>query len=176
MRARGVAWRALVTCPLRWLLLLTSPLFEGLFLSDANLVMSRPGISEKSLKRVSSISGVVASGLKSVMSVSMLTSYWFSCDFRLLWLLSRSASSMNLFAATVRPSLSRSSAPWREGVCDGDGLFDEEGGRSKAALREGARGVASTSKSEGTEERAEDCEGDRFLRGRLLVDEPGASS
>lgn len=57
------------------LLSLTSPFFVGLFLKDANLVMSRPGISEKSLKRVSSMSGVVASGLKSVISASMFTSY-----------------------------------------------------------------------------------------------------
>ena len=84
-RGRGVALERVSTALRRVeSLSLTSLFFEGLFLMDANLVMSRPGISEKSLKRVSSMSGVVASGLKSVMSASMLTSYCLSCDFRLL--------------------------------------------------------------------------------------------
>jgi hypothetical protein len=83
---------------------------------------------------------------------------------------------MNLFAATVKPSLSRSSAPRLEGVCEGDGRFDGVGARSIAAPREGARGVASTSKSEGTEERTEDFDGERLLRVRMLPEELGRSS
>src|SRR5690349_2314529 len=83
---------------------------------------------------------------------------------------------MNRFAATVRPSLSRSSAPWREGVCAGDGRFEDVGARSMAAPREGARGVASTSKSDGTDESTEDLDGERLLRVRMLEDEPGRSS